>query len=154
MPAYPHNLRTKYNLGSFFYLDIWPFVSIHYMILPNIDITDLSSQADPLLPVVDPDMCQQVALDTRTMKHPTLATFLKHLVGPGDIVSTDGEDWKKWRIMFNPGFATQHLMTLVPGIVSDAEIFISKLEKHVEAQDVFKLEEATTRLTIDIIGKA
>lgn len=44
-------------------------------------------------------------------------------------------------------------MTLVPGIVSDAEVFLSKLEEHVEAGDVFKLEEATTRLTIDIIGK-
>lgn len=55
--------------------------------------------------------------------------------------------------MFNPGFATQHLMTLVPGIVSDAEVFVSNLEKHVEKGDVFKLEEVTTRLTIDIIGK-
>lgn len=106
-----------------------------------------------MLAVCDPEICQQVALDHNIKKHPGIAHFLRHLTGPDDMVSADGEVWKRWRTMFNPGFATQHLMTLVPGIVTDAEIFVSKLDAHADAQDVFKLEEVTTRLTIDVIGK-
>lgn len=102
---------------------------------------------------MDPELCQQVAMDAKVAKHASLPGFMIHLAGKDDMVSADGEVWRRWRQMFNPGFATQHLMSLVPGIVSDAEVFVSKLTEHAETQDVFKLEEATTRLTIDVIGK-
>ena len=44
-------------------------------------------------------------------------------------------------------------MTFVSGIVNDAIVFTDILSKHAEAQDWFPLEEATTRLTVDIIGR-
>lgn len=53
----------------------------------------------------------------------------------------------------NIGFSTQHLLTLVPGIVDDALVYVEKLTEHAHKQDLFRLEEDTTRLTVDVIGK-
>lgn len=53
----------------------------------------------------------------------------------------------------NIGFSTQHLLTLVPGIVDDALVYVEKLTEHAQKQDLFRLEEDTTRLTVDVIGK-
>lgn len=44
-------------------------------------------------------------------------------------------------------------MTLVPGIVDDSLTFTSILTSHADSGAVFRLEEAATRLTVDIIGK-
>lgn len=44
-------------------------------------------------------------------------------------------------------------MTLVPGIVDDSMVFAEKLSEHAEKGGVFRMEEAATRLTVDIIGK-
>jgi cytochrome P450 len=65
----------------------------------------------------------------------------------------NGALWKKWRSIFNPGFATAHLMSLVPGIVDDGLVYADVLDEHAGSGKVFRLEEATTRLTIDVIGK-
>lgn len=131
---YPHLLRKKFNLGDIFFVDPWPF------------------GYDPFIAVMDPTICQQVS-DYNAKKHWSYPDFLVPLVGHGDMVSSNGELWKKWRTMFNPGFSTQHLMTLVPGIVDDVQVYVEKLKKHAEKKDVFRLEEETTRLTIDVIGK-
>lgn len=115
-------------------MDLWPF-------------------ADNMLYVMDPDIARQATQDHNIPKHPTLESFMIHLAGRGDLVSSNGEHWKKWRSIMNPGFAGSHLMTLAPGIVDDAIIYMDKLAKHAEKGDVFRLEEDTTRLTVDIIGK-
>jgi cytochrome P450 len=71
--------------------------------------------------------------------------FLIHLAGHGDMVSSDGPHWKKWRSVFNPGFASSHLMTLVPGIVDYVTIFANKLTDLSNKHEPFRLEEITTR---------
>jgi cytochrome P450 len=76
--------------------------------------------------------------------------FLIHLAGPGDIVSSDGPHWKKWRSIFNPGFASSHLMTLVPGIVDYVTIFTEKLSELSRSGEPFRLEEITTRYVLGV----
>ena len=44
-------------------------------------------------------------------------------------------------------------MTLVGGMVDDCLVFTDILAKHARAQDIFPLEEAATKATIDIIGR-
>ncbi|EME42887.1 hypothetical protein DOTSEDRAFT_153057 [Dothistroma septosporum NZE10] len=133
--VYPDQVRKKYNLGSYFVLDTWPF------------------GYDPMIAVMDPDVCQQLSVENNTLKHPSMRAFLEPLVGEDDMVSSDGQAWSKWRKMFNPGFSSQHLMTLVPGIVDDVLIYVKKLTNYAERNQVFRLEEDTTRLTVDVIGK-
>ena len=121
-------------MGNYFYMDLWPL-------------------ADSMLYVLDPDIAQQVTVDHSTPKHHGIADFMMHLSGPGDLVSSNGAHWKKWRGILNPGFAASHLMTLAPGIVDDSIVFAEKLTEHAEEGEVFRLEEDATRLTVDIIGK-
>ena len=130
----PSRLKQKYDLPNMFYLDIWPV-------------------GDPFLFVLDPAIAQQVTVDHVTPKHPALGKYLSMLLGPGDMVSSHGEHWKRWRSVFNPGFAGSHLMSLVPGIVDESLIFCEKMGEHAEDGKVFRLEEEATRLTVDIIGK-
>jgi len=61
------------------------------------------------------------------------------------MVSSDGPHWKKWRAIFNPGFAGSHLMTLVPGIVDYVTIFAEKLTDLSTKHEPFRLEEIATR---------
>ena len=65
----------------------------------------------------------------------------------------DGTEHKRWRAIFNPGFSSAHLMTLVGGIVDDSMVFTKILGRHAKKQEIFSLEEATTRATVDIIGR-
>jgi len=128
-------MKKKYNIATnYFYVDVWPFM-------------------DPILYICDPDIAQQVTVNHATPKHPKNAEFLIHLAGPGDMVSSDGPYWKRWRSIFNPGFAASHLMSLVPGIVDESLIFREKMCEHADKGEVFRLEEDATRLTVDIIGK-
>ncbi|KAL8963213.1 MAG: hypothetical protein Q9183_005040, partial [Haloplaca sp. 2 TL-2023] len=69
------------------------------------------------------------------------------------MVSLEGKEWKTWRSIFNPGFASGHLMSLVSGMVADTLLFINTLADHAANGTIFKLEDAATRLTVDIIGK-
>ncbi|KXT14485.1 hypothetical protein AC579_841 [Pseudocercospora musae] len=132
--VFPTFVRRKHQLRSFFYVDVWPF-------------------GDPFIAVMDPDICQQFSVEYQTLKHPSLKTFIEPLCGKDDMVSSDGAKWKKWRSMFNPGFSTQNLTTVVPGIVDDCLIYCEILSERANTQHIFRLEEASTRLTIDIIGR-
>lgn len=87
------------------------------------------------------------------MSCPTLLTRFQNFGGPGNLVSSEGSEWKRWRSCFNPGFSTAHLMSLVPVIVDQCEIFSRQMDKHARSNDLFRFEVAATKLTVDIIGK-
>jgi cytochrome P450 len=65
---------------------------------------------------------------------------------------TEGEEWKKTRSLFNPGFAAAHLMTLVPSIVEDTKVYCKVLDGFAATGETFQVEEAVAHLTIDIMG--
>ncbi|KAK6352365.1 hypothetical protein TWF730_009193 [Orbilia blumenaviensis] len=141
MDAHPHVqlpfLLEKYGLKEkgIMYLDLWPMGS-------------------PMVVVCDPKMAYQCAQQHSLPKAiKELDPILGPLSGPGNLVASDGNFWKFWRSVFNPGFAAQHLMTLVPGIVKDCEAFCKVMEKAATNGQVVNLEKLTTCLTIDIIGR-
>ena len=55
--------------------------------------------------------------------------------------------------MFNPGFASGHLMTLLPYMVDMSVTFCEKLREKAKTGEIVEMEELATRLTIDIMGK-
>lgn len=132
--TYATLLKEAYNLGDFFYVDFWPF-------------------GDPILMVLDVDVMNEFLVKQSLPKHREVDKFLQHFGGPGNLVSSEGALWRKWRSAFNPGFSANHLMSLVPVILDECEIFCEILTKHAENKDVFRMERDTTRLTVDIIGK-
>ncbi|KAI9884809.1 MAG: hypothetical protein M1823_003398 [Watsoniomyces obsoletus] len=128
-------IRRRYpELGTAFYLDLWPFT-------PTV------------LVVISPTLAAQFTQERLLPKHPGLRRFFGPLTGKQDLLSMEGPAWKIWRGIFNPGFSTTHLMTLVPAIMKDVSIFCEQLQEHARRSDVFSLEEMTLNVTIDVIGR-
>ena len=132
--AIMHYLQKLYNLPPIYYLDTWPF-------------------GYPLCVIVDPEVANQATIQTSLPKHEALNDAIAPLTGYHSLVSIEGKEHKRWRNIFNPGFSHAHLMTLADGIVDDGLLFTDILDKHAETGDIFLLEEAATRLTVDIIGR-
>ena len=129
-----HYLKEKYNLPDIFYIDTWPF-------------------GDQICAITNPEVAYQVTVQHSLPKHPSIDGAIAPITGHNSLVTINGSEHKRWRGVFNPGFSTSHLMTLVAGIVDDCIVFKDTLAKHAEAQDIFALEEAATRVTVDVIGR-
>ena len=137
--AHPHylpdQLRRAYpETGPIFYIDAWPIISF-------------------TLVVASPSTLSQITTEHNLPKFPAIREFLYPLTYGRDIVSMDGQEWKTWRNIFNPGFSASYLMTLVPDIVKETAIFCKVLRNHVEKQDIFSVKGLTDNLTMDVIGR-
>ena len=132
--TFPNFLNEDYKLPPIFYLDLWP--------------VDTS-----MMVIHDPEIAHEVSAIRPLPKHPLLSEFLTPLGGPENLVTMEGLLWKKWRTIFNPGFSAAHLMTQVPVMVDCALEFAEILDGYAMRNEIFRLEEAATKLTIDIIGK-
>lgn len=137
--AHPHyladQLRQAYpDMGPIFYLDAWPFITL-------------------TLVVASPATLAQITTDHVLPKFPAIKDFLYPLANGKDLVSMDGQEWKYWRSIFNPGFSASHLMPLVPNIVKETMVFCEILHDHVIKQDIFPMKTLTDDLAMDVIGK-
>ena len=137
--AHPHYLpdqirRAMPELGPLFYIDAWPFLT-------------------PTLVVLSPSTLHQITQAHSLPKFPAIRDFLKPLTDGRDIVSMDGQEWKTWRNVFNPGFSASHLMTLVPEIVKETTVFCTLLREHAQKRDIFTMKSLTDNLAADVIGR-
>jgi len=78
---------------------------------------------------------------------------LFYLFGPTSLFAETGEDWKRLRKRFNPGFAPSYLASFTPDILDKGLIFLDRLDALAKSADTFPLMHYTTRLTFDVIGK-
>ncbi|KAI1078699.1 cytochrome P450 [Whalleya microplaca] len=78
--------------------------------------------------------------------------YLEPVIGPTSILALHGEKWKALRKRFNPGFAPQYLMTLLPCILDKTTSFIEHLDSFVRTGSDFSLVPLGVNLTFDIIG--
>jgi cytochrome P450 len=123
--------QRKYELPSVFYLDLWP-IAYQFCL------------------TTDPAISEQVQMRP---KHDSFYHFMNDFLGSRNLTTLEGSVWKKWRAVFNPGFSASHLMTLVPAMVDETQIFCNVLQKHAEEDNVFRFERGLTSLTVDIIGR-
>ena len=135
-PSYLPGLirRAVPDVGPVFYLDMWPF-------------------ALPILVVSSPSAAYQITQEHSLPKSGELRRWIRPLAGNKDLVSLEGQPWKKWRNIYNPGFSASHLMSLVPQILREISAFCKILRERGQAGAVLPLEEATVNLTMDIIGR-
>ncbi|KUL87439.1 hypothetical protein ZTR_04763 [Talaromyces verruculosus] len=77
---------------------------------------------------------------------------LEALIGRQSIIAVQGDEWKTLRKRFNPGFAPQHLMTLLPCILERSQRFIDIIDGFAKSGEEFRLAEPCANLTFDIIG--
>ncbi|KFY10150.1 hypothetical protein V492_05163 [Pseudogymnoascus sp. VKM F-4246] len=113
--------------------------------------------SEPLMVILSPDVSAQV-LQTQGAqypKHPVLPNNFGRAIGHRGLVSLEDDEWKELRTMFNPGFSQANLLSMVPMIVEETAIFVSKLSK-IAAGDGFveNTDNLAAAVTVDIIGQA
>ncbi|KAL8972201.1 MAG: hypothetical protein Q9197_002891 [Variospora fuerteventurae] len=121
------------ELSPVFYLDLWPVSA-------------------PMILVIDPIGAAQITAENSLPKHPSTEDFLDPVIGYKNLVSMEGKEWKMWRGIFNPGFSSAHLMSLVGLMVDRTVIFTKILEEYAAKETLFELENAAAKLIIDIMG--
>ncbi len=117
------------------YLDMWP-------ILP------------PILYVFDPDMSAQFTTIHSLPKAKLVKDEFKYLTGNKDLVTLDGQEWKRWRSILNPGFSAKNIVSMIPALLEEVAIFKDFLRKVAKTGEVFPLEKPLTDMTMDVIVRA
>lgn len=124
------------HLDRAFYLDMWPFTG-------------------PVLVILSPSLLRQATQGDNALPKVTfLKTYMKPLSGGHDLVSMEGEEWRRWRDVFRPAFT--RATDLVPGIVDNIQIFRDQLAKRAEIDGeggVFQLHHLALNLAMDMSGK-
>lgn len=100
---------------------------------PDFMFFDTRPAQYPLALITSHDIAEQLSRSTKqqpysTTKSPTIQGGLKRLIGPYSLLSEEGESWKSLRKRFNPGFAPQHLLSLLPVVLDKTYIFMEKLD--------------------------
>ena len=67
------------------------------------------------------------------------------------MTTMEGKEWKTWRNIFNPGFSSGHLNTLVPEIMEDISAFCEILRELANKPDIVLMDPLTSNLSLDII---
>lgn len=134
-PLYlPDQLRRRYpDMGPVFYVDLWPFNT-------------------PILFANSPTAAYQLLQEHSLLKADPVRKFMYPLTQNNDLVTMEGQTWKKWRSIFNPAFSASHLITLVPAMLEAVSTYSDILAEHAERGDTFSLEHVTIGLTLTIIG--
>ena len=135
-PSYlPWLIRRAYpEVRPVFYIDLWPV-------------------ATPLLIALSPSTANQFTQETSLPKSTVLMKWIRPLADNQDLVSLEGQRWKQWRQVYNPGFGAGHLITLIPQIVAEVATFRDVLREKARAGAIFPIEDITVNLTMDVIGR-
>lgn len=126
--------RKMPDLGPIYYLDTWPL-------------------GPQMLIVASTLALYQITQEHSLPKYPALKSFLEPITEGLDIVTMEGELWKIWRGVFNPGFSANHLMTLTDSLVEETHKFCDILQQRLKDQKTFQMKDLTDNLTMDIIGR-
>lgn len=129
-----HIRQALPQLGPVYYLDLWPF-------------------GPQMLLVGSPSSLYQVTQEHSLPKYHDLKLFLQPITDGLDIVTMEGEAWKKWRRIFNPGYSAGHLMTMTSAIVEETSKFCDILQSYVQSQKIFRMKDLADYLALDVIGR-
>ena len=122
------------NSDSVCYMDMWPF-------------------SPPLMVVSSPDTASQAVQQQSLRKPSTLMDLFYPITGGPDLIFMNGEQWKKSRGVFNPGFNPSYLVSQVPAIVEEVVISKDILQAAGQQAKVFQLDPVTLNLTLDVIAR-
>ncbi|KAK0644877.1 Cytochrome P450 monooxygenase aflN [Lasiodiplodia hormozganensis] len=126
-------LSLDFPKHHMFYLDFWPI-------------------STPFLVVANPFAASQITQQLNARKPDAVESAFQSLAGGPNLITMPTGPWKKWRSIFSPGFSPAYMLEQVPKMIDKAEVFCQLLREKAAQGTVFQLEEATFRLTIDVIG--
>jgi cytochrome P450 len=123
---------------------------------PPMFLLDLRPVSYRILIVTSHEVAEQISRSSKLFpwsvtKSPTIRDQ-QQVFGHQSMLALQGEEWKTLRRKFNPGFAHQHLMTLLPVIMDKTWEFMKNLDSFAKTGEDFALGQVLTNLTFDIIG--
>ncbi|KXH62000.1 cytochrome P450 4V3 [Colletotrichum salicis] len=125
---------------------------------PSAIYADMWPMGPPLVFTVHPEAAGHFMFDSSVPRSDWTKKALAPITEARDLACLVGEPWKTWRARFNPSFSNKNVLSLVPGMLEDVQIFADIVRKKAGADSswggVFPLVETTTNLTMDIIGRA
>ncbi|KAH7312622.1 cytochrome P450 [Stachybotrys elegans] len=125
--------REEFPDTEAFLLDVWP-------IYP------------PQLVVFGPEICNQICNKYNLPKPDIASKMMRPISGGPDLVTMNGDEWKYWRSIFNPGFSTGAMADNVSHIIDSVLVFREKLVERI-GKGMFSLDEFATQLTTEVILK-
>lgn len=69
----------------------------------------------------------QVGVHHAMRKHPVLKNIFGRVIGLKAITLLEGQKWKEFRAIFNPAFAASNIVSFMPAMLEEGEIFVSRL---------------------------
>ncbi|VUC21091.1 unnamed protein product [Clonostachys rosea] len=99
-----------------------------------------------------PEAVHEICVKYNLPKTEQASKFMHPVAGGPSLLTMNGNEWKYWRSLFNPGFSSGAMLDNVPHIVDSVLVFRQKLFDRV-GKGIFSLDEMTTRLTMEIILK-
>ncbi|PVH96080.1 cytochrome P450 [Periconia macrospinosa] len=126
------HMARRFSNGVFC-LNLWPFNMAVFII------------SDPVLA----SQVEAAFLD----KPEAICTTMEVISGGPSLMTMYGNTWKKWRGLFNAGFAAGYVIGLAPAIADEVAVFCNLLQDRTKAGTMFQLEEYTLRFTFDVIGR-
>lgn len=108
---------------------------------------------NPMLAVFQPDMVAQFCQSPSMPKSDLLDSIFKNFTGCQDLLCSEGDHWKRWRSVFNPGFSSKNILSFIPALIEEIEVFKETLVKNTQSDIVFPLITPATKATFDIIGR-
>ena len=129
-------INRRYSKAGACYLDLWPF-------------------AEPFLVITSPYLANQVASNTAIAleKPDALRKWFWSITGGISIFDAPAKDWKPLRSLFSRGFSANHMMTLVPAMVEETEVYCDILREKAKKGDIFFMDPVNLRLMLDVIGR-
>ena len=134
--AFGNIARQHFAREGLFYIDLWPLSGLY-------------------LAVVSPRAATQAA-QTSSLAYDRpalLKRYFKPIAGGTNLFDLPEQEWRPWRAVFNKGFSTDHVLSLVPGMVKTTSVWIDRLRVIALKGNIFHLDPMTLRFTIDMIGK-
>lgn len=122
---------------------------------PSLMFVDLRPVSHAMVLISSHEIAEQVSKPSKlypTSLPKTDLSYMVHLTGSTSILLSHGEPWRALRKRYNPAFAPQHLMTLLPYILEKTSSFIQHLDTLARTGEEFSLESLAINLTFDIIG--
>ncbi|OTB06456.1 hypothetical protein M426DRAFT_258748 [Hypoxylon sp. CI-4A] len=109
---------------------------------PPLVFVDLRPVNRPVVLIRSHEIVEQISKASKLYPTSTPKSdlgYLEPVIGPTSILTLHGERWKSLRKRYNPGFAPQYLMTLLPCILDKTMSFIKHLNTFAKTSSDFQL---------------
>jgi cytochrome P450 len=119
---------------------------------------DVRPASYPVALITSHELAEQITKTTKqqpysTTKTPQMKEGLRRIIGNFSLITLEGESWKALRKQFNPGFAPQHLLSLLPFVVGHTYTFMERLDAIASSGAVVEMERLAVDVSFDIIGQ-